>query len=117
MMPRLRLQAVPPRRAKPKFRLIIEFIVSACHEVTRTYTAAADEEYGDLVGEEGEHAHVYDAQANTDALLDEAGAVQARYKYTAFGEVSAVSVDGGPWSAVDWPDLPPDLTTHMLAGG
>lgn len=50
----------------------------------------------------GEFIDQYDAQANTDALLDNAGVVEARYMYTAFGEVSAVSLDGSTWSAFAW---------------
>ena len=86
-------------------------------QVTHTYTSSTTDEFGDLIGENGEFAHQYDAMANTEALLDEAGVVHARYKYTAFGEISAVSIDGGAWSANDWPDLPPALSTEMLAGG
>jgi hypothetical protein len=48
-------------------------------------------------------------------LLDDAGAIQAQYKYTAFGEVAGVSLDhSGTWSAEDWPL---DLSSNMLAGG
>ncbi len=61
--------------------------------------------------------HQYDAQADTHALLDTSGAVEAQYKYNAFGKVQAVSVAGGPWTAEDWQDLPLDLTSNMLAGG
>jgi YD repeat-containing protein len=104
-------------------------------EVNRTYASGTQDEFGDLVGEDGEFSHAYDAQANTDALLDDGGAVEARYKYRAFGQVAAVSVDGDAWAQlsaddwaaltadgwatmrVDWSALPPELTTHMLAGG
>jgi RHS repeat-associated protein len=85
--------------------------------ITRTYASDTSDEFGDLIGEDGEFVHQYDAQADTHALLDTTGAVEARYKYDAFGEVRAVSVAGGPWAAEDWQDLPLDLTTHMLAGG
>ncbi len=75
------------------------------------------EKTSDLIGEDGEFIHQYDAQANTDALLDNAGVVEARYKYTAFGEVNAVSIAGGSWTAEDWTSLPLAFTTQMLAGG
>ncbi|MEA2710781.1 MAG: hypothetical protein QOF78_3382, partial [Phycisphaerales bacterium] len=54
------------------------------------------EEYGDLLGEEdgSMYTHQFDAQANTAALLDEFGQVAARFKYYAFGQVAAVSVEG-----------------------
>jgi RHS repeat-associated protein len=85
--------------------------------ISRTFASDTTDEFGDLIGEEGESVHQYDALANTEALLDDLGQVEARYKYTAFGEVAAVSVENGPWSVNDWPDLPPQLTTQMLAGG
>jgi hypothetical protein len=69
-------------------------------------------------------------------LLDESGQVEARYKYTAFGQVQSVSVEEGAWSALnteawmtlsagqwsvlsasDWSLLPVQLSTNMLAGG
>ena len=43
--------------------------------------------------------------------------MDARYKYTAFGEVRAVSIAGGAWTAEDWTSLPLAFTTQMLAGG
>ena len=86
-------------------------------EVTNTYAAGTSDEYGDLIGGDTEPTHQYDAMANTAALLDDSGQVEAQYKYTAFGEVSAVSVEGGAWSTVDWPTLPAELSSHMLAGG
>ena len=43
--------------------------------------------------------------------------MEARYKYTAFGEVHAVSIAGGAWTAEDWTSLPLAFTTQMLAGG
>jgi len=45
------------------------------------------------------------------------GQVEAQYKYTAFGEVAAVSIEGGAWSKEDWETLPLELSTNMLAGG
>ncbi len=102
-------------------------------EITRTYACSTTDEFGDLIGEDGLFEHVYDAQANTDALLDPAGAVEARYKYDAFGNVAAVSLDGSYWTALiwstltanqwagmtvdDWAALPAELSTQMLAGG
>jgi hypothetical protein len=67
-------------------------------EVTNTYAAGTQNEFGDLIGEGDGQSHTYEARANTDALLDSGGAVEARYKYTAFGEVDAVSLEGWAWS-------------------
>jgi RHS repeat-associated protein len=105
-------------------------------DITQTYASDTTEEFGDLIGEDGEYVHQYDAEANTHALLDSTGQVEAEYKYTAFGQVSAVRVEGGTWStlsvdswsnlsvndwsnlAVDaWANLPAELSTQMLAGG
>ena len=85
--------------------------------ISHTYASDTTEEFGDLIGEDGQYIHQYDAQANTNALLDETGAVAAQYKYLAFGQVNAVSIDGGPWTAEDWESLPLDFTSNMLAGG
>lgn len=85
--------------------------------VTNTYAAGTNDEFGDLIGEGDGQSHVYDAQADTDALLDSTGTVEARYKYTAFGQVDAVSLAGGAWSREDWETLPLELSSHMLAGG
>jgi len=85
--------------------------------ISQTYASDTTEEFGDLIGEDGEYIHQYDAQANTNALLDNTGTVSAQYKYFAFGEVSAVSLDGGGWTAEDWQSLPLDLTSNMMAGG
>ncbi|NNM87189.1 MAG: hypothetical protein HKL95_01585, partial [Phycisphaerae bacterium] len=85
--------------------------------VSQTYLSDTTDEFGDLIGEDGQYIHQYDAQANTDALLDESGTVEAQYKYYAFGAVNAVSVQGGPWTGEDWESLPLDLTSKMLAGG
>ena len=41
--------------------------------VTKTYASGATDEFGDLIGEEGEFSHQYDAMANTEALLDDSG--------------------------------------------
>jgi hypothetical protein len=86
-------------------------------DVTNTYAAGTNEEFGDLIGEGDGESHAYDAQANTNALLDSAGTVEAQYKYRAFGQVDAVSVDGGAWSRENWASLPLALSSHMLAGG
>jgi RHS repeat-associated protein len=104
-------------------------------DVTKTYASTTTDEFGDLIGEDGESAHVYDAQANTDALLDTSGMVEAKYKYTAFGQVNAVAIEGETWATlsvdqwatmevdgwaglqVDWSEIPADLGTNMLAGG
>ncbi|NNM87187.1 MAG: hypothetical protein HKL95_01575, partial [Phycisphaerae bacterium] len=85
--------------------------------VSQTYLSDTTDEFGDLIGEDGQYIHQYDAQANTDALLDETGTAEAQYKYFAFGQVNAVSVQGGPWTGEDWESLPLDLTSKMLAGG
>ena len=85
--------------------------------ISQTYASDTTDEFGDLIGEDGQYIHQYDAQANTNALLDETGTVAAQYKYLAFGQVSAVSIDGGPWTAEDWESLPLDFTSNMLAGG
>ena len=84
--------------------------------ISETYASDTTDEFGDLIGEDGQYIHQYDAQANTNALLDETGAVAAQYKYMAFGQVSAVSIDGGPWTAEDWETLPLDFTSNMMAG-
>jgi uncharacterized protein RhaS with RHS repeats len=76
----------------------------------------SEDEYGDLLGDEAESFHQYDAMANTEALLDAAGDV-TRYKYTAFGEVSAYSVNGGAWQREDWNSLPLAQGVNMMAGG
>ncbi len=100
----------------------------------RTYASDSTDEFGDLIGEDGEYIHQYDAQSATHALLDNTGsAVEAKYKYYAFGLPAAVSVGGSAWSndtwaglsvnqwaamsVDDWAGLPVDLTTQMLAGG
>jgi RHS repeat-associated protein len=85
--------------------------------ITQTYASDTNDEFGDLIGEDGDYVHQYDAQADTQALLDSSGAAEARYKYYAFGQVQSVSVSGGPWSGEDWSSLPLDLTSQMLAGG
>ncbi|NNM88460.1 MAG: hypothetical protein HKL95_08065 [Phycisphaerae bacterium] len=85
--------------------------------ISPTYASDTTEEFGDLIGEDGQYIHQYDAQANTNALLDDTGTVQAQHKYYAFGQVSAVSIDGGAWTAEDWQSLPLDFTSNMLAGG
>ena len=85
--------------------------------ISQTYASDTTEEFGDLIGEDGEYIHQYDAQANTNALLDNTGTVSAQYKYYAFGEVAAVSLDGGAWTAEDWATLPLDFTSNMMAGG
>lgn len=85
--------------------------------ISQNYASDTTEEFGDLIGEDGQYIHQYDAQANTNALLDDTGTVQAQYKYLAFGQVSAVSIDGGSWTAEDWESLPLDFTSNMLAGG
>ena len=85
--------------------------------ISQTYASDTTDEFGDLIGEDGQYIHQYDAQANTNALLDETGTVAAQHKYLAFGQVSAVSIDGGPWTAEDWESLPLDFTSNMLAGG
>jgi len=53
-------------------------------EIVRGYTNAIDEEFGDLISEygaDGTTYHQFNAQASTDALLDEAGDVTARLQY------------------------------------
>ena len=62
--------------------------------ISRTYASVSAGEFRDLIGGDGEYIHQYDADANTEALLDNAGVVEARYKSSAFGEVSAVSLNG-----------------------
>src|SRR5581483_3544459 len=44
----------------------------AADTILKTYTTTTDEEYGDLISETGETYHQYDAQANTNALIDDA---------------------------------------------
>ena len=82
-----------------------------------------------MLSEDGEQlTHQYDAMANTNALLDDSGVLQANYKYYAFGQVSSFSVEGDYWASLSvdqwwnltvdqWWGLPAQLTTHMLAGG
>ena len=97
-------------------------------QISHLYATTADGEYGDLIGDDGAYAHQYDAQSATTCLTDNAGAVQAAYKYYAFGHVAAFAVDGDGWQSVApsewaagdptaWADLPPELNTRMLAGG
>lgn len=69
-------------------------------EVDRTCASGTDDEFGDLIGEEGQYAHAYDARANTDALLDDAGSVEARYKYDAYGRVTAAAIGGDTWATL-----------------
>src|SRR5258708_7731520 len=54
--------------------------------ISHTYASDSSDEFGDLIGEDGEFVHQYDAMANTEPLLDNTGAVEARYKYEASGE-------------------------------
>ena len=49
--------------------------------ISQTYASDTTDEFGDLIGEDGQYIHQYDAQANTNALLDETGTVAAQYKY------------------------------------
>jgi len=98
--------------------------------ITSLYTTTTDQEYGDLIDEDGGDAtHLYDAQANTNTLLDASGNVLAQYKYYAFGNIASYSIDGAPWSNLDtnawnqmtteqWAELTPGSgSTKMLAGG
>jgi RHS repeat-associated protein len=87
-------------------------------EISKTYATTCDEEYGDLLGEEdgSKYTHQFDAQANTAALLDEFGQVAARFKYYAFGQVAAVSVEGDAWSTLSveqWAELTVDAWANM----
>lgn len=98
-------------------------------EISNTYAVSTQDEFGDLLSEDGEQlTHQYDAMANTNALLDDSGVLQANYKYYAFGQVSSFSVEGDYWASLtvdqwwnmtvdQWWGLPAQLTTHMLAGG
>ena len=95
-------------------------------EVSKTYASTTDDEFGDLISETGsELYHQFDAQANTNALLDEAGNVAARFRYDAFGNVLAASVEGDAWATLtvdpqwatmtvdQWAELPVELTTQL----
>ena len=46
-------------------------------EITNTYASGTSEEFGDLIGEDDGMVHQYDAQADTNALLDNTGQVEA----------------------------------------
>ncbi|HXE56245.1 MAG TPA: hypothetical protein VN541_24675 [Tepidisphaeraceae bacterium] len=95
--------------------------------ISNTYLTTTDEEFGDLLSEdEQQFTHQYDAMANTNALLDNTGTVQANYKYYAFGQVASVLPDMwstlsvGQWSQLSldqWASLPLGLGSQMLAGG
>jgi hypothetical protein len=94
-------------------------------EITKTYATTCDEEYGDLIGEDGQELyHQFDAEANTAALLDDGGAVQARFKYYAFGQVASSSIEGDAWATLSvdqwaamtvdqWAQLPVQISSAL----
>jgi RHS repeat-associated protein len=86
-------------------------------EITNTYATTSDGEFGDLISEDGDqYFHQFDAQASTNALLDATGAVEAQFKYYAFGEISAVNIAGEGWVTItpeEWEGLSLDLKTSM----
>ena len=56
-------------------------------EITNTYATTTDQEFGDLISEDGDqYYHQYDAQACTNALLDSSGNVQATSNITPMGK-------------------------------
>ena len=64
-------------------------------DVTNLYATTSDGEFGDLISEDGDTSfHQYDAQADTNALLDNTGTIQAQYRYYAFGNVSELNLEG-----------------------
>ena len=76
-------------------------------EVSKTYTSDATDEFGNLIGDDSEYIHQYDAMANTNALLDASGMVEATYKYYAYGAVAAVAIEGDAWVSLtvdQWAD-------------
>ena len=69
-------------------------------EITKTYTSTTDDEFGDLISEDGsELYHQFDAQANTNALLDEAGNVEAR-QVLRLGQIAS---GGDSWAYLSVP--------------
>ena len=98
-------------------------------EVSNLYTTTTDQEYGDLISEDGENlTHQYDAQACTNALLDNTGTVQATFKYYAYGQLAYSSIDGDAWATLtvdqwatmtvdQWATLPVDIAGAMGAMG
>ena len=98
-------------------------------EITNTYATTTDQEFGDLISEDGDqYYHQYDAQACTNALLDSSGNVQATFKYYAYGQIASSSIDGDAWSTLtvnqwasmtvdQWATLPLDISSAMGAMG
>ena len=92
-------------------------------EITNTYATTTDQEFGDLISEDGDqYYHQYDAQACTNALLDSSGNVQATFKYYAYGQIASSSIDGDAWSTLtvnqwasmtvdQWATLPLDISS------
>ena len=59
-------------------------------DVSNTYAAGTQEEFGDLIGEGDGQSHAYDAQANTNALLVELESQSAALDQIS-GSISALS--------------------------
>ena len=97
-------------------------------DVSNLYTTSTDQEFGDLIDEHGgQTTPLFDAQANTNAVLDSSGTVQAQYKYQAYGNVSSYSISGEAWDTLtvpqwatmtvdQWAELPVDLMPQAMTG-
>ena len=97
-------------------------------EITNTYATTSDQEFGDLISEDGDQLYYqFDAQANTNAALDPSGLVQAKYKYYAYGNTASVQIEGDAWSSLtvdqwagmtvdQWAELPLDLSPSKVTG-
>jgi RHS repeat-associated protein len=98
-------------------------------EVSNLYATTTDQEFGDLISEDGDQlVHQYDAQACTNALLDGSGNVEATFKYYAFGQLAWSSIQGDAWASLtvdqwatmsveQWATLPVDIAGSMGAMG
>ena len=98
-------------------------------EVSNLYATTTDQEFGDLISEDGDQlVHQYDAQACTNALLDSSGDVEATFKYYAFGQLAWSSILGDAWASLtvdqwatmtveQWATLPLEIATAMGAMG
>jgi RHS repeat-associated protein len=98
-------------------------------EVSNLYATTTDQEFGDLISEDGDQlVHQYDAQACTNALLDSSGNLEATFKYYAFGQLAWSSIQGDAyaslsvdqWAALtveQWAALPVEIASAMTSMG
>jgi YD repeat-containing protein len=90
-------------------------------DILKTYASDTTEEYGDLIGEDGEYLHQYDAQANTKPLLDASGRVRSiaamtRHRWWAVGTIEKAESPGRCcWITTSW-RFGAGGGVHFLAG-